>query len=253
MPYRAPLPLACSVALCVMSLSTSTATLFGGEVKEKFTNISEGALLTTVPKWGHANGTTDNWVLANFGGSEGGGFEASALGSYRRALSDSEALTMGSAPHTFSAKIRFTGSTAYASVHIDLLKTGGVDGFGIRFDGGEADGASANSISVSEGGTYWGDVKYHVVDNAHWQSNVWYQIEINNLVLGPAGLTGTVTIYDKSNPSTKLVDNQAIAPYGVPGGVDKFDLISISSVGAERPFQMGDIELVRATKDHSNN
>jgi hypothetical protein len=253
MQNRAPLLFVCIVAFGVMSLWTTALTLLGEDVKEKFANISEGALLTTLPKWTHASGTTNNWVLASFGDSEGGGFEATGLGAYRRALSDSEALTMGSRPYSLKAKIRFTGSTAYASVHVDLLKSGGIDGCGIRFDGGTSDGASANSISVSSGGTYWGDVKYHVIENSHWQTNVWYQIEINNIVLGASGLTGTVSIYDKSNPTTKLVDNYAIGLYGVAGGLDRFDQISISSVGAERPFQMGDIELVRTETHPSSN
>ena len=245
MQKRAPFLLVFSIAFGIMVLSTSTGTLFGGEVKETFANISEGALLSTIPKWNHADGGTDNWVLASFGGSDGNGFEAGALGSYRRGLSDSEALT-DSRPYTFMAKIRFTGSTAYASIHIDLLESGGVNGLGIRFDGGEADGASANVISVSESGASWGDVKCHTVDNAHWQSNVWYQIEIDNINITASGPVGTVTIYDKSNPSNKLVDKSPISAYGSAGGITKVDMISISSVGAERPFQMGDIELVRS-------
>lgn len=247
MQYRPPLLLACSVAFSIVLLSTSTGTLFGDDLKETFPNVSEGALLTTLPKWAHVTGGTDNWVLASFGNSEGNGFEAAALGSYQRALSESDALTAGGGPYSFKAKIRFNGSTSWASVHLDLLQTGGTNGCGIRFDGGEADGSASNKVSVSEGGTYWGDVKYHVIDNAHWQSNVWYQVEINNLVLGVTGLTGSVTIYDKSSPSTKLVDNAPIVLYG-NASCGKLDLIAFSSVGAERPFQIGDIEVVR-TKD----
>ena len=233
------------VVFCVALLLMITGPARAEDVKESFANISEGALLTTIPKWSHATGNTDNWVLTNFGTSDGNGFEAGATGAYHRTLSDSEAVT-GSSPHSFKTTIRFTGSTAWASVHIDLLESGGINGCGIRFDGGPSDGSTDTVIGISNGGTYWGDVKY---DNlkTHWQANVWYVIEINGLSLGGGGLKATVTIYDKSNPSNKLADNSPIAIYGNPMTFDKIDTISISSVGAERAFQIGEIDLGKSS------
>ena len=240
----------CTIVISAVFLFILTGPVKGGDFKESFANISEGALLTTLPKWTHTTTGPDNWVLSNFD-TEGGGFEASAKGAYHRNMADTEAITLGKGSYSFKTKIRFTGANSYVSVHIDLMETGGVNGCGICFNSGAGGGSSDTTIAISESGKSWGDVKYNT-PKAHWAPNVWYVVEFNDLNTKSGKLTGTVSIYDKGNPSTKLVDNAPIVAYGDPMGFDKIDIISISSFGADRPFQIGEIDLGKSNSESSN-
>ncbi|HEY8965927.1 MAG TPA: hypothetical protein VIM58_05760 [Candidatus Methylacidiphilales bacterium] len=217
--------------------------LRAADVKEPFLNVSEGALLTTLPQWVHVGDDPDAWTLAGQGpGGSGGAIEAATKGTYHRPLKGGEEITASTPPRTFRFKIRFTGSEAWETVKIDLLEAGGVNGCGLRFDGGEADGSSDNKVGLSSGGASWGDVQYAWSNDAHWTTNVWYQVEVTGLALSGGGVTGTVSVFNAEKPDEKLVDRQPLAAYG--SGLQKIDILSIGASGAARTFQVGAIELV---------
>lgn len=214
------------------------------DVKEQFLNVSEGALLSTLPNWTHPSSEEDTWTVTNLG-ADGGVMEAASKGAYHRVLTEKEWVQPGDT-RTFRYKIRFTGSDSWTSVQIDLLEAGGINGASLRFDGGESEGSGDNRVGLSESGSSWGNIQYRWSE-ARWRPNVWYQVEITNVIVSSAGISGMVTIFDANNPAEKLVENQPLAAFGNPGSFKRIDTIAISSTGAARPFQIGNIEL-NATK-----
>ncbi len=232
------LTLACSSLI----LLTAIAPLCADDVKETFANISEGALLTTLPQWTHASEDEDTWTLSNLG-ADGGAFEATSKGSNHRTLTDREVIVPSQEPRIFRFKIRFIGDDSWAAVQANLLEAGGINGCCIRFDGGESEGSGDNKIGISQGGAFWGDPKYKWID-ARWQPNVWYQVEITNLLVTSQGATAKVTIFDLANPANKLVENQPLTSFGSAGTMQRLNIIAFSSTGAARPFQIGNIELL---------
>lgn len=214
--------------------------LWAGGIHETFSNVSEGALLTTLPNWTF-NGDQDAWTVAS-GGKNGGMIEARTPGTYLRNLSGEEVFDATSGTYTFKAKICLVGSDAWEDVRLSLLQSGGVNGITLKFSSGADEGSSDNAVAISEGGEFWGDVKFKTSE-VPWQANTWYQVEIKNLQWDGGVLSGNVSVYALDDPAQKLLDNQPVGLFGPPAAFKKIDLISIASVGAGRAFQISDLEL----------
>lgn len=223
----------------VLALCLGVPALVQAQVKDELLNVSEGALLTTLPNWTF-NGDQDAWTISA-GGKYGGLIEARTAGTYHRRLEGGEVLDPAQPPYVFKAKICIAGSDSWADARLCLLQSGGVNGMGISFSGGQNDGTSDNTIAISEGGTSWGETKFKTAAEG-WQANTWYQVEIRDLRWDGGTLAGSVTVFPVDDPSQKLVDKAPIGVFGDPASFAKVDILSVASVGAARELQVSDIE-----------
>jgi hypothetical protein len=226
--------------LFCLCLIVTIATMPALELRETFLEGSEGALLTTLPNWTFS-GPQDTWSITSAGPGEGGAVEAASPGTYQRALNPEESVDPSTGPTIFKVKIRFAGPDSWADFRISLLQSGGVNGIGICFQGGGGEGSADNVIGISESGSSWGDIKFEILET-QWQSDVWYQVEIDSLQWSGGALSGVVSVYEAGNPAQKLIDRKPLGVFGQASGFQKIDLISFGSVGAARAFQIADIE-----------
>lgn len=216
--------------------------------KESFDNVTDGQALSVMKNWSQTSGSADAWKLTATGGCAGGGVEVSSLGICQLKLPDDQSMKNGSGPYQLRLKIKIdVPNDAYTTILVDLRGSGGVNGLGIRLNGGKEQGSEDNGIEVSQGGTFWGDIQYQHVA-APWQTATWYQVEIDNIHFSTDGVTGSLTIYPVQDPKTKLVENKPVLSYGKAESFQTIDLISIGSTGAERRFIFDDIEFGPATK-----
>lgn len=223
-------------------LLAGVSPLAAAEFKEDFSEVPEGALLSTRPGWTKQGDADDTWTVTNHSGRDGGCIEAAKTGKYHLNLTEVGFALDGSKTPPFSVKAKIflnPNNDAWTDVRIDLLKSGGVSGLGLRFNGGKTQSGNDNSIGLSTGGKSWGAIEYAVHDGP-WEPNIWYQVDIHDLEFTSEGAQGKVTIYPVDDPKTKLVDGEPIQSYG-KGNPGTFDLLSISSIGADRPFLLDDI------------
>lgn len=231
-----------------LALAASLSWLHAGDFEEKFADAPSGAMLTTVPGWQKPGEGPDTWTISMVEEQGTNYIEAPQPGIYRLDLEQRNASIMATdGPVDLKLKIKCTAKTdAYAEFAVDLRKSDGVNGVGLRFSGGKQAGNSDNILRGSSGGTSWGDVQLRDLAQ-NWRGDAWYQIEIRDVDLTRGGISGKLTIYPVDDPQNKLVDNEEITGYG-KGKIDRLDLLTLSSMGAARSFQIGDISITPASK-----
>lgn len=229
-------------ALAAIFIAGFTGAGKAEDFKESFDSITHGQPLEAAAGWVRSAAEGDVWVLMADGGHDGGGIEAPGKGSYRRELPDDQVRRAGDVVR-FRAKVKFEAENdAYTYVLFDLRDSNGVNGLGIRFNGGKGAGREDNSIGISQEGTNWGDIHYREV-SAAWEIGTWYQIEISEVVFDRQGTTGKVSVSLVDDPNTKLISEEAITAYGSAPAFGKINLINIASTGAARTFHVDDLEL----------
>lgn len=235
---------ATAMTVCLMSVRAA-------DFRENFPDVPSGTLLAAVPGWDKfADEKGDTWVVSLVEDSGANSIEAPQPGRYRLHLDQRDAVIQSTdGPVDLSLKIKCTAKTdAYAVLTVDACRSDGVSGIGLRFGGGSQAGSSDNIVEASTGGSSWGDIQYRTLPG-HWDSNLWYQVEIRDLDLSSGSISGKLTIFPVDDPKNKLVDNEELAGYG-KAKVDQIDLLVLSSIGAARSFLLGDIAIAPASGRH---
>jgi hypothetical protein len=196
-----------------------------------FSGAFEGQTLRSVDGWTQAVGT-NSWILSDTAGYLGRGIQIdSSSQRYERTLTAVETADYTDNGFLYETKILLaaSGDDRYAVTHLQVVESGGVNGFTVRFDGNSINGPSDNTIGVSTGGTSWGSVPMEYYPAA-WEAGVWYTVQLRDITLYASGVSGTrtaqLTVFETDDPENILLQDVDVTAYG-NDTFDKVDLLSI--------------------------
>ena len=210
---------------------------------QDFTGVSDGTVLTTLPGWSLQAGSDSATVSATAGYS-GPGASVGDVSQYKYAVPAEDTQTVSSSIAGYSVKLQLGGTNNYQQAQVLLGKHDGVNGLAVVFNGGTANTDADNFIQISSGGTSWGSVTYTSLDDLHWVSNDWYQVDFSNIALASSGfgsaVTGSVTITDLTS-GTVLLSDQPITGFGSSGTFDTIDQIIVGNKSVSRALHFDDL------------
>lgn len=233
-----------SLAATVLALTTATA-LAG--YQEDFSTVDEGTLLKDVPGWMvhyPPDATGEGAVCMLNAGYNGRGVRFSSKESFKITLPPAKIVSILEGHPSVKFKIRLIDD-AYAAAQVVVGQSDGVNGFSVRFQGGNSQDSRDNTVRISTEGTNWGNGESKTLTEANWKPEVWYEVIISDIVPG-ASLRGTETkaklsIREADNPGEFLVKDQEIGAVGTSGKFEFIDAIAIGNSGVRRAFDIDDI------------
>lgn len=237
-----------SKPLVVIGLSLSSFAIQAENLyQEDFSSVSEGILLKEVPGW-ELHYPTDSEgmgaVCELSAGYNGRGVRFSSKDSFKKVLQPEESVSLENGEATVKFKIRLIDD-AYAAAQIVVGQSDGVNGFSLRFQGGESEDSRDNTIRISTGGTDWGNGESEELGDANWQREVWYEVVISDIVPGPNfrgnDTKAKLSIYEVDNPDTFIVKDQDLGGIGRFGKFERIEAIAIGNSGVRRIFDIDDI------------
>lgn len=216
--------------------------------------VADGSALESISGWSIASGTNSSWLVCGIAGHAGCGILAgSNFMRYERELTGTEIADHSDSGFTYEARVQLAadGDDRYAVSKLEVMESGGVNGFTVCFDGQSVLGPSDNRIRVSSGGTSWGNVTW--TDYAvGWEAGIWYAVRLCNIQLPASGVSGArtaqLTVFETDDPSNVLLSEVPVTAFG-NNTFDKVDLLSIQEAGACRTTYIDEIGLSSTWQD----
>lgn len=223
-----------AVSLSMAALPAATPVF-----EEGFTQAQEGAPLKDSAGWSVHNGagSAQATVTAGFAGL---GARVTGNEQFRLLIPEDKAISLTSGGGgELRLKLRvMADNDGYTLTQVLLGQSDGVHGVSVRFNGGEHDGFSDNSIQVSTGGESWGKAAWETLPDSGWKRETWYEVVI--AITAPDEATVTIR---EADSGTALVDQHRAGVIGVLGKFTQLNAIIIGNGGTARAFDFDDISL----------
>lgn len=237
-----------SKPLVVIALGITSLTVHAADAyQEDFSSPEEGTLLKDIPGWElhYPTDSSGEGALCELSaGYNGQGVRFSSKESFKKVLTPEESVRLESGDAVVKFKIRLVDDS-YAAAQVVVGQTDGVNGFSLRFQGGQSQDSRDNSIRISTGGTDWGNGESEELLEANWKPEVWYEVTISDIVPGPnmrgADTKAKLSIREVDNPDTYVVKDQDLGGIGRLGKFERIDAIAIGNSGVRRIFDIDDI------------